>query len=201
MSVQAARFNPFATEHLVKIRYQFETDSLEGLIGQLDAMNRRAALVGPEGHGKTTLQREIAAHYESRGVTVHWIRLTRDRRVLPTGAIPELRRILKADDLLCVDGAEQMNWWTWRKLIRSLPAETGCLITTHQPGLLPTLRQCETTPELLDRIVAELLRSGFPDWKIPTKDVFARHRGDLRLCLFELYDAYASGELHELQRS
>jgi len=201
MPVQAARSNPFATEHLAKIRYQFEGDSLTGLVERFASLHQRAALVGPEGHGKTTLQRELAAQYEARGVTVHWIRLTRDCPVLPRTAIAELRRLLTPDDLLCIDGAEQMNWWTWRKLMRSLPGQTACLITTHQPGLLPTLKQCQTTPELLDRLVKELLRAEYPDWNVSTADLFARHRGDLRQCLFELYDAYAAGELHELHAS
>ncbi len=84
-----------------------------------------------------------------------------------------------------MDGAEQLDplaWWTLRLRSR---AAAGMIVTSHRPGLLPTLHECRTTPELLAGIVADLVGAAR---EAEIGELFARHGGDLRLALRELYD-------------
>jgi hypothetical protein len=67
----------------------------------------------------------------------------------------------------------------------------GLVITSHQPGLLPTLWQCETTPELLRSLVHELLAGTGLDDNLPCAELFHRHHGNIRLSFLELYDRFA----------
>ncbi len=62
----------------------------------------------------------------------------------------------------------------------------GLVITSHRPGLLPTLYECETSPELLAGIVEELAGE-----ELDSEEVLARHRGNIRDALRELYDRWA----------
>jgi len=55
--------------------------------------------------------------------------------------------------------------------------------------LLPTLIECTTSPALLDRIVHRLAPD--TDAVRTPNDLFARHHGNLREALRELYDVYA----------
>jgi hypothetical protein len=62
----------------------------------------------------------------------------------------------------------------------------GLVITSHRPGLLATLFECETTPELLAGIVRELAGDG-----VDAGELHARHAGNVRNALRELYDRWA----------
>jgi hypothetical protein len=62
----------------------------------------------------------------------------------------------------------------------------GLVITSHRPGLLPTLFECTTSPELLAEIVGEL--SGAD---LEAGELYERHRGNVRDALRELYDRWA----------
>jgi hypothetical protein len=67
-------------------------------------------------------------------------------------------------------------------------AAAGLIVTSHLPGLLPTLHECRTTPELLAAIVGEL---GGEEAALAAPGLFGRHRGNLRDALRELYDEAA----------
>jgi hypothetical protein len=92
-------------------------------------------------------------------------------------------------DCLLLDGAEQLEARAWKRVERQSRAGGGLVITSHRPGLLPTLLQCETTPELLGEIVREL--AGEESRAPLPAELYARHRGNLREALRELYDWWA----------
>jgi hypothetical protein len=98
---------------------------------------------------------------------------------------------LNPDDVILLDGAEQMSWsaWQWFR-IKTRPTG-GLIITTHRSGRFPTLIQSFTTPELLRGIVSELLAPQPLEPGLGTHQLFQRHRGNLRAALRELYDTYA----------
>jgi len=97
--------------------------------------------------------------------------------------------------VLSVDGAELLSRWRWLRLRWAARHADGAIITSHRPGLLPTLREHRTSPELLENLVAKLLgkeeaRALRPD----LERLFAEHGGNLRECLRELYDLVAAPE-------
>jgi len=185
-----ARDNPFAMARLERVAYRLEGVTHEALLQRFDALGRRAALVGVHGSGKTTLAAELAAHWRSVGRRVLALRLSSEERRLAPGLLERQMAGLGTNDVVLLDGAEQLGWWGWRQFLRRTHAAGGLLITTHRPGRLPTLLECRTTPDLLAGLVRELA---------PTFDLRAagagdpavlywRHRGNLRDALRELYD-------------
>ncbi|WP_339746465.1 hypothetical protein [uncultured Rubinisphaera sp.] len=191
---QPARYNPFATEHLLRIPYLFQNSSLDELIERFEQMGSRGALVGPEGHGKTTLQEAIAAEYERRGVKTHWIRVSRDCPHLPKGIFEQLAELTAPEDLILFDGVEQISRLAWWRFRRTLKPGQACLITTHTPGWFPTLHDCVTDCLLLREIIARLPVSDIQIDSAEIDEIWLKHHGDLRQSLFDLYDRFASGE-------
>lgn len=185
-----ARDNPFAVQRVHAIRYRLAGVTWEELLDRLSALDFRAALVGPHGHGKTTLLEDLGARLAERGFLIRTATLRQGERRLGPVRYAALFRDPGPRDLLLVDGAEQLDalsWWTLRLRSR---AAAGLIVTSHRPGLLPVLHECRTTPELLAGIVADL--SGAADGE-EIAELFARHGGDLRLALRELYDARSRG--------
>jgi hypothetical protein len=183
-----ARDNPFAVQRVHAIRYRLAGVTWEELLERLAALDFRAALVGPHGHGKTTLLEDLGARLAERGFQIRTATLRQGERRLGPVRSSALFRDPDPRDLLLVDGAEQLDplsGWTLRLRSR---AAAGLIVTSHRPGLLPTLHECRTTPELLAGIVADL--SGAADGE-EVAELFARHGGDLRLALRELYDRSA----------
>ena len=103
----------------------------------------------------------------------------------------EFLRAASTEDVLLVDGVEQLGPLTWRKLRRGSLSHAGLIITTHAPGRLPTLIECRTSVELLDEIVTELAPAEIGRLRPKLPPLFARHDGNVRLCLRELYDWHA----------
>lgn len=204
-----ARDNPFATDRLEALGYRSprtgEPLDLEPLLARWESLGRRGAIVGPEGSGKTTLLDDLETALEARG---HPVR--RLRAEAGSGRLVEERdrdRVVRLEDpaedqtrtILVIDGADRLTWRVRRRLRRAAgrgraSRAGGLLVTSHRPGLLPTLTECATSPELLERLVAELVGSSgaTPERALPPATALhARHRGNLRLALLELYDRWA----------
>lgn len=183
------RDNPFASHRVEAVRYRLLGTSWEELLGRLERLGGCGALVGPEGAGKTTLLEELGRRLAARALRLRRATLQRGQRRFSRQQEAALLGGLSRDDLLLVDGADQLGRLAWRRLRRRSRAAGGLLVTSHGKTLLPTLHRCATTPELLAEIVAELL-GGAPPAADP-EDLFRRHRGNLREALWELYDLYA----------
>ena len=186
-----ARENPFKTERVIAtIRYTYADGDLDTLIARLAALGYRAAIVGPHGAGKTTLLEDLGRALQDRGFQVTSVRLGTDDRRLPDAwharAAP-----LGPRDIVCLDGAEQLNavewlWFRWRARRAG-----GLIVTSHARGRLPLLIECTTSPDLLERIVRRL--SPAPATGAPSAaELFRRHHGNLRDALRELYDFHAA---------
>ena len=185
-----ARNNPFASQRVLKVRYRLSGAVWSQLEERLEALRFRAALVGPHGHGKTTLLEDLGARLEARGFRVRPVTLHEGERRLGPARVAMLFRDPGPRDLLLVDGAEQLDrlaWWSLRRRSRSA---AGIVITSHEPGLLATLHECRTSPELLAGIIQDLLPCSMGEAP-SAAELFVRHRGNLRDALRELYDLYA----------
>ncbi len=187
-----ARDNPFASHRLHAVRYRLPGLSWDELLARLAGLGHRAAIVGGEGRGKTALLEALSPRLREHGFILRTATLSRERTALPADEERCLTAGLGAADLVVVDGAGHLGRLAWRRLVKRTAGAGGLLVTAHRPGFLPTLVDCLSSPELLAEIVAELLAgapAGLDAAALPAAtELFARHRGNLREALRELYD-------------
>jgi hypothetical protein len=189
-----ARENPFRTECILKLRYRLQDMSWPELLTRFRALHYRAALVGPCGSGKTTLLEELQSKFLAWGFGTRLVRLDTEHPVFAAGFISKLVASLTPNDILLFDGAEQLSplawhWFSWRTR-----RARGLLVTLHEPGRLPTLWECRTTPRLLSEIAAELLCAEPAQLEACAGLLFTRHRGNLREALRQWYDVAAENK-------
>lgn len=182
-----ARENPFRTECVHQVRYRFVEGSWPTLMERLAALDHRAALVGPDGSGKTTLIEDLAPHLTTLGFGVRRIFLNDQQRLPPDGCLAGIG----TNDILLVDGADLMPRLAWLRFRRRTRHAGGLIITSHRPGMLPTLIECRTTPELLDGIIVELLGDDCDRRDHLARRLFDEHGGNVRNALRALYDTHA----------
>lgn len=186
-----ARDNPFATAHVLKVRYRLREQTWDELLDDLKRMNYRAAIVGPEGSGKTTLMEDLQPFLEARGFQIIWLRLSHDEPRFAPGAIARVAATLTSRHIILFDGAEQLGWWRWWLFRWSVRRAGGLILTSHRPGLLPSLLNCHTDVELLADILSTLLPEPAELLRPRAALLHRKHRGNIRDALREMYDAWA----------
>jgi hypothetical protein len=193
-----ARDNPFATDRVLRVRYRPQGWTWDEILRRLAAMDYRGAIVGPEGRGKTTLLEDLGEHLKERGLRIRPLRLSRERPRLDRVSLLELFADISDRDVILFDGAEQMGRLAWWGFVRAARRAGGLVITSHRAGLLPTLVECETNAPLLGDIVRTLHPPAADARAI--QSLFARHRGNVREALRELYDAVGGGMTNDEAR-
>jgi len=187
-----ARDNPFAVERIHQLRFRLPQISWPQLLARWSALHHRGAIVGPEGHGKTTMLLELAQRLTQENWYVRQALLRRSNsnawRELPT----DLFENLGPRDCILLDGAEQLSFLAWRRFSRHARPAGGLIVTTHRPGRLATWFTCETSVELLDDLVEQLLGSIDDNVRSVNRHLFEKYAGNLRLALREWYDLYAA---------
>ncbi len=189
-----ARHNPFATEHVLRLRYQFRNPGGDGwpaLLARLESLRFRAAIVGPHGSGKTTLLEDLGRQLRDRGFRTHAVFLNEQDRDYPVEFVRRVQPGLTRDDIILFDGCEQLGLFNWLRFCRQTRRAGGLIVTTHRAGRLPLLRQCTTDADLLDDLVRRL--GGDASLRTPTdiRRLYDAHHGNLREALRELYDIAA----------
>jgi hypothetical protein len=190
-----ARDNPFAVERIEAVRYRPLHTTGADLLLRLGVMNYRAALVGPEGSGKTTLLEDLQRALTKKGRRTRLV-FVNDTRPLSGPRRRQLLADVDPDEVVFFDGADALprSVWLWVKR-RLLHEAAGLVITAHQPGLLPTLLDCYTTPQLLRQIVDTLQPRHRPVPPELLDDLYHHHHGNIRDCLRDLYDLFASDRM------
>jgi hypothetical protein len=180
--------NPFRVQRVDALAYRV-AGGLEALADRFDSLGRRAAVVGPHGGGKTALLAALEPVLRARALRPVSLRLhCGDRRLGPEGE--RWLAVAAPGVVLVLDGSDELGRGEWLRVLWRSRAAAGLLVATHRRGWLPTLHRCEPAPALLRELMAEL--DAGCGCTLPAAAVlFARHRGNLRLALRELYDLHA----------
>jgi len=186
-----ARDNPFRTDRVLEVRYRPLRGTWDDLLTRLHALGYRAAIVGPQGSWKTTLLEDLAPRLRERGYAARELRLDAETPRFAPGFLDRFVASLTPSDVVLFDGAEQLGLIAWTLFRHRCRAAAGLVITGHRPGRLPTLIETATTPELLAALVGQILGGEACEVEPILADLYARHDGNLRDALRELYDRYA----------
>lgn len=184
--------NPFRTEKLMQYRYQPLHETWIDLMDRLVTLDYRAAIVGPEGSGKTTLLEDLAPRLAALGFQTELLRLSEDGPTFENGFFKKLSQRLSQRHVVLLDGCEQLDWPHWIRFKSKTREARGLIVTSHNPGRLPTWIECETTPELLARIARSLLKDASSlEIESTAHQLFNKHNGNIREALLEWYDLIA----------
>jgi energy-coupling factor transporter ATP-binding protein EcfA2 len=185
--------NPFATRFTRPgaIAYLFPPGvTSSDLVDRLAKQGWQGAIIGPHGSGKSTLLSAIESELRRRGRRPLRVTLHDGQRRLPDEIAIALRR--GSDDMLLIDGYEQLSWWSRWKLRRGCRRQQcGLVVTAHAPVGLPTLWETRVDPQTLQAIVEHCLPPH--GGKIGPDDLRAawqQHGQNMREALFMLYDAF-----------
>lgn len=198
-----ARENPFRTERLQQLR--FRTPARAGDAGpstpvwsELEALEFRAAIVGPHGTGKTTLLREAGETLRAQGLSpVHWF-LADDR---PNPSVASMLReatALGPHQVLLFDGAGHLRPLVWKLVHRAARSAGGLIITDHVPGRLPTWVETASDPALLASLTQELLGGDRLIAPVELERLREECDGNLREVLLSLFDLSARDALETI---
>lgn len=168
--------------------------SAAALVERLRASDWRGQIIGPHGSGKSSLLAALAPAIKERGRCVVLVELHDGQRRLPRDFPPSagFDWATEVPTQIVVDGYEQLGrasrLWLGRFCRRR---RCGLLVTAHADVGLPELYRI--TPDLsLAARVLDYLQRGYPP-HATAEDLaerFARHGGNLREVLFDLYDVY-----------
>lgn len=187
MTALRAADNPFRADRIEALAVRPYGWTWNGLIDRLATLGNRGAVVGCHGHGKTTVLEELERRLPGPTLRID----------LAADEPRPLRAALAAGDVtgrvVLLDRSEKIGPIDWHRLRWAWRSAAGLVIARHRPGRLPTLVRLDTSPQLLEQLALELA----PDLpaaivaNLPA--IFARHHGNIRECLRELYDRYACG--------
>lgn len=147
-----------------------------------------AVIEGPHGSGKTNLLTALAGRLASDGMSAGIVRV-RSRADL--AAAWRLVWTARPGQVACIDSWEQLGL-PGGMLVRAAAAVRGVTIvtTSHAATGMPRLIWCRTSPALLAAVVGRLPDHAGRIAPADLADSFARHAGNLRDSLANLYDRF-----------
>jgi GTPase SAR1 family protein len=192
-----ARDNPFAVHRVLAFRYQWSEVDWARQLDRLRTMSYQAAIVGPHGSGKTTLLEDLASRLETVGQATWTFRLHTGDRQFPARQFNEIRE-LPDSTIVMLDGAEQLSYWQWRRF-SAIFRQSGrpLVVTLHSAGRWPTWMTSSSDVEILDQIVDRLHPDSGVETRRINRQLFEKHRGNIRDALREWYDIFARGAANE----
>jgi hypothetical protein len=188
--------NPFCTRRIRPgdVPYFFPDGmSIEDVVNRLRCNEWRGEITGPHGSGKTTLLRQLLPAVERAGRKPVLFELHDGQRSLFSDGCKKIRTAKTSPPaIIAVDGYEQLSGWSrfWLKRF-CRQGKLGLLVTSHEPTGLPEIFNTSTSLDTAFYVVDQLLHN---DPQIIPKNIieklYARHGGNIRELLFDLYDIF-----------
>lgn len=186
------RSNPFATRHtrpgaVPPLNPAGAPLDVDVVLVALER-HRRVAIVGPHGTGKSTLLAALASRLAADRQPAEVVRL---RRLQDAPLVLRLLARQAVESTLLVDGWERLGG-PLALLIAAIARLRGLrmVVTSHRANGMPVAVRTAGTLPLLTAIVARLPDHGALITGDDLSDAFARHGGNLRDALGDLYDRY-----------
>lgn len=190
----AAHENPFATHRLQGLHFSLPSMmEWEMLHVRLREYRCRGAIIGPKGHGKTTLLKDLERQFTEQGAAVIRTRLQSSDRWWHRRFLTALLQVFRRRCVWLLDSAGVLPRWFLFFLIQASRVLPGFIITAHRPTGLPTLLECRTSPALLAELVWQLDEAHSGDYADLLPELYHSHDGNIRDCLLVLYDRVAIG--------
>jgi len=185
-----ARKNPFSVVQLDALGWIMTQSDWKALWDRLQILQNRGAIIGARGSGKTTLLSTLATQLRRKGRTVKALRLNSEGHSERRWILDHFLSSVQAGDFVLLDGAEQLSFFAWQRLVRKVTHAAGLIITGHHHGRLPCLIELVPSAHILRHIVQSLteLPSATVD-QLATR-YFQRYHGNLREALRAMYDDY-----------
>lgn len=188
--------NPFRSACVDALTYQPAGKGWDEIERRFRHRRFRGALIGPHGHGKSTLMREMGARLgpiaaASIGESEDAPRYVQMRPDDPDQHAHIRRLIREVPQLLMIDGYDLLGW---RDRLRLTRRRRPTLVTSHRRTAMPTLLRCRTSPALLANLIGQLapgLERALGESEIEALHI--SHDGNVRDALRELYDRVAAG--------
>jgi hypothetical protein len=185
--------NPFATRFtrpgmIAPLDRAGRPIDVPALLDRAIALGPLVTIEGPHGSGKSTLHIALVRHAATQGRPTACLRSTSAsdvwRMAAALGAIPR-------GALVGLDGGERLPPGAF-VLIHAMARLRGLVVvaTVHRPMRLPVLARCHTSPTLLAAIIDRLPSHGGRIDRADIDEALARHSGDVREALFDLYDRF-----------
>ncbi len=186
-----ARDNPFAIHRLEQLPYHLSGTTWPALLDKLESLNNRAAIIGHHGSGKTTLLNKLKPHLKEKGhhpITA----FTNEDTPLTWRQLKDTLTTNPNSNILLLDGACHLPYLTWHRLKRyTQKRHTGLIVTTHNPGLLPTAYHCQTDIPLLKNLLNNLLPKSELPIDTTLTQLYQQNNANIREVLSDLYDQWA----------
>jgi len=184
--------NPFRSARVDALAYRLTglgvsvSAGLEHLEPRLRQTQFRGAIVGPHGHGKSTLMRQLLKLQTPPDIgQPFFIQVKADG----SNTVQVREHLKRPTGLLLLDGYDLMSV----RMRSALWRRRHVVVTSHFKTALPTLHRCETSAALLGELIGELspaTRQSMDEGQLAA--LFDKHQGNLRDALREMYDRAAS---------
>lgn len=190
-----AHENPFAPDR-VQRRLPFDPlligTTWQDIEAQWTRLNKRAAIVGHHGSGKTTFleafSKRLAATHHVETLFFH-----RDERLLSSDQREQVLALAHQHSaILIVDGEGHLKISERRWLRTQSQNIAGYLVARHRRCRLPTLLKLESSPQLALQLLQRIHPPEAAQQEKQLPKLLRKKGGNLRELWLSLYDDYAS---------
>ena len=181
--------NPFRVDRVTAL--PFIGKDLARLSRRFESLDCRAAIVGGEGSGKSTLMQAIGSSLAAEGTQVIVVGLPASASNSAKQAAA--RQAARAADsaIVLFDGFEQLGLWHRRRVLRC----PRLVITAHAVTGIATLTRLRPRWSTFERLLNALMCEVLPGTRAFALARFEAYDGDARQTFFDLYDAWAGGRI------